>query len=141
MGSQLDLDQGGTFRQWKRVYLGPSVGWVNAPDDNEWSITAAGTTTISPGTNIVKVNIAGVVSVQLFSTINPVVPAGVRPGDFVVTPLTVMDLGGLASAVNTITILPYGAETIDGLASIQILNAYGAFTLFPKSTGGWTLKP
>lgn len=141
MGSQTDLDQGGTFRQWKRVYLGPSVGWAYAPDQNEWDITAAGTTIISPGINLVRVNIAGIVSVQLFSTVNPVVPAGVKPGDFVVTPLTVMDLGGLASAINTITILPFAGELIDGLASIQILNAYGAFTLFPKSTGGWMLQP
>lgn len=141
MGSQTDLDQGGTFRQWKRVYLGPSVGWVYAPDDNEWNITTVGTTSISPGTNLVKVNFAGVVSVQLFSSLNPVIPAGARPGSFVVTPLTVMDFGGQASDVNTITILPFAGETIDGLVSIQILNAYGAFTLFPKPTGGWTLFP
>ena len=30
MASQLDLDQGGINRQTHKVYLGPSVGWVEA---------------------------------------------------------------------------------------------------------------
>ena len=57
----------------------PSVGWTYAPDQNEWDITAAGTTTLSPGTNLVRVNCAGLVTV-IFSSLNPVVPAGVKPG-------------------------------------------------------------
>lgn len=141
MGSQTDLDQGGTFRQWKRVYLGPSVGWTYAPDQNEWSIILAGVTTIYAGTNLVKVNVAGLVSVQLFSSLNPSVPAGVAPGTFVVSPLTVIDLGGHATAF-PITILPAAGELIAGLASLQISADYGAFTLFPKKdVGGWGLDP
>lgn len=141
MGSQTDLDQGGTFRQWKRVWMGPSVGWVYAPDQNEWDITAAGTTTIYPGTNLVKVNVAGLVTVQLFSSLNPGPPAGARPGDYVVSPLTVIDLGGHATAF-PITILPYAGETIAGNASLEISADYGAFTLYPKkTTGGWGLDP
>lgn len=140
MGSQLDLDQGGTFRQTKRVYLGPSVGWVWAPDQSEWEITTAGTTTIYVGTNLVKANCAGLVTVQLFDCIDPGPPAGARPGDYVVSPLTVIDLGGHATAF-PITILPAATRDIAGQASLVISADYGSFTLFPKKdTGSWGLE-
>ena len=58
MSSQLDLDQGGTFRQKKKVYLGPSVGWVEVPDQTIFPITAPGGYTLLRGMNLVTINVS-----------------------------------------------------------------------------------
>lgn len=139
MPSQVDLDQGGTNRQTQKVYLGPSVGWVSAPFHAPVSITTPGTTVILWGSNLVTVNVAGLVTVQLPPAKATSAGAQAIPGQFVSAPITVVDIGG--NAVNfTITILPAAGETIDGLASITIVAAYGAYTLQPKTeSGGWTL--
>src|SRR5712664_961586 len=139
MGSQTDLDQGGTARQWVRTYLGPSVGWVQLPGNNPFTITVAGTYTISPDTSLVTVNVVGAVIIVLPSAIDPIVPAGVQPGLFAKTPITIVDIGGNAQA-HPITIQPASvSENIMGLASIQITVNYGAFTLNPNnSQRGWT---
>ena len=139
MTSQLDLDQGGTPRQWVRTYLGPSVGWVDLPGTNPFPITAAGTYILSPDTTLVTVNVAGAVIIVLPSAINPLVPAGVQPALFAKTPITIVDIGNNAQA-HPITIQPAsGAEKIMGLASIQITVNYGGFTLLPSDAQqGWT---
>lgn len=138
MASQLDLDQGGTNREWERVYLGPSVGWVYIPLRNQLGITAAGTYTLDLSTNLVQVNIAGVVTIILPSAVIPSVPAGVLPGRSVRNPVSVVDVGGLAAA-NPITIQPAAGENIMGLAQIQITSNYGGFILYPVSgIKGWT---
>ena len=54
MGSQSDYDQGGTFRQLVRRYLGPSIGWIDSPDENVVPVSVGGTT------NILNVNIDGI---------------------------------------------------------------------------------
>lgn len=139
MASQTDLDQGGSFRQYVRRWLGPSVGWVNSPDDNVLPIIAAGTKTVVVGTTLVMVNINGLVTVQLPSAKAPTTtPAGALPGLSLGLPMTIVDIGGFASDANPITIMPYGTETIMGLASIQITSPFGAFVLLPNLTsGGW----
>lgn len=141
MGSQSDLDQGGSFRQFVRRYLGPSVGWINSPDDNVVPITAAGTTTVLVGTTLVTVNVNGNVTVQLPSSKASVnATAGALPGLSLALPITIVDIGGFVDGSTVlITILPFGAELIMGLASIQIASPFGAFTLLPRlTTGGWT---
>ena len=60
---------------------------------------------------------------------------GAQPGLSLGLPLTVVDIGGNASNFN-ITILPYGTETIDGLASLTLSAPYGAYTLRPQLTVG-----
>jgi hypothetical protein len=139
MGSQLDLDQGGTARQWVRTYLGPSVGWVYLPGRNPFVITAAGSYTMLPDTTLVEVNVAGAVTVILPTAIDPGVPAGVLPALYAKKPITIVDLGGFAQA-HPITIQPAsGSENIMGLASIAITVNYGAFTLNPSNAQkGWT---
>ncbi len=47
MPSQLDLDQGGTFRQYQEVWLGPSLGWQTVPQEAVFPIIAIGTYAIS----------------------------------------------------------------------------------------------
>lgn len=139
MGSQLDLDQGGTARQWVRTYLGPSVGWVQLPGRNPFPITAAGTYVILPDTTLIEVNVAGAVIIMLPTALDPAVPAGVLPGDYAKKPITIVDIGGFAQA-NPITIKPAsGAENILGLASISISVNYGGYTLNPSNAQkGWT---
>lgn len=140
MVSQLDLDQGGTARQWVRTYLGPTVGWVYLPGLNPLpTIIAAGTYIIAPDTTLVQVNCNAAVNIFLPTAIEPLVPAGVQPALFARKPITTVDIGGFAQA-NPISIYPASiAENIMGLDSIQITVNYGAFTLNPSNTQrGWT---
>lgn len=138
MASQLDLDQGGTSRAWARQYLGPSVGWIYVPMNNVLAITAAGTYAINPSTSLITINIAGAVTITLPSAILP--PAGPQavPGLFAQNPITIVDIGGNASA-HPATIQPAsGFENIMGLASIQLAVNYGGFVLAPNSIlKGW----
>jgi hypothetical protein len=140
MGSQTDLDQGGTPRQWIRTYLGPSVGWIQLPGLNPLpTITAPGTYTLAPDTTLVQVNCNGAVIIILPSAQDPGVVAGVLPGLYAKHPVTIVDIGSHAQA-NPITIQPAsGAENIMGLTSIQITVNYGGYTLNPSNAQkGWT---
>jgi len=139
MGSQTDLDQGGTFRQYERYWMGPSVGWVTQPQQAVLPITTAGTVAVSRGTNLITLNVNGSVTINLPSAkASPQSPQAI-PGQWVLIPLTIVDIGGFAAA-NTYTINPFGAELISGLATIRLASNYGAFLLKPiLETGGWTL--
>src|SRR5882672_4754712 len=103
MSSQLDLDQGGTFREWGPVYMGPSIGWVRRPITNILDITAAGTYTLNPSVSLVQVNVAGAVIIIMPPAAAPAVGPGPLPGKFVRNPITIVDVGGHAFA-NNITI-------------------------------------
>lgn len=135
----MDLDQGGTSREWANIYLGPSVGWVKMPARNLFSITVAGTYTLDLSTNLVHVSVNGAVTIILPSAVNPVVPAGVIPGGYVKNAITIVDIGGFATA-HPITIQPASvAETIMGLASITLSVNYGGYTLSPSNVlKGWS---
>ena len=137
MGSQTDLDQGGTFRQYVRRWLGPSVGWVLSPDDNVLPITAAGTFAPVLNTTLVTVSVNGAVTINLPDCYKGLIPAGALPGKFLALPLTLVDIGGFAAAHPVVINAPAG-RTIMGLTTISIANAYGAFTLLPDiDTGNW----
>ncbi len=138
MPSQLDLDMGGTTREWVNQYLGPSVGWVRMPARNLLEITAAGTYTLDLSTNLVHVNVNGAVTINLPAASNPSVPAGVLPGKFGKISIGIVDIGGFAAA-HPITIAPVAGETIMNLPSISISSNYGGFILYPSNTlKGWT---
>lgn len=140
MASQQDLDQGGTFRQWTKLWMGPSIGWVPAPDNSVLKVSAAGTATLNLSTTLVEVavNADGVV-IQLPSAKASAAGAGPNPGTFVSRPVIVIDSGGFAYTHN-ITIKPFGDETIDSLTQIAITTNFGAYVLNPNITdGGWTL--
>ena len=79
MGSQTDLDQGGTNRQYVKQYLGPSVGWVTtpAPAASILAITAAGTYTVDRSVTLITVNVAGAVTLNLPKAHTPA--AGRKP--------------------------------------------------------------
>jgi hypothetical protein len=127
----MDLDISGTSRQWQRVYLGPSVGWIMAPLQNILPITAAGTYNIDPSTNLIEVNVAGAVTVVLPSCQLPAAGAQALPRLFASNPITIVDVGGNAQA-NNITIQPNNVgETVMSLTSVKIQTNFGGFTLQP----------
>jgi hypothetical protein len=86
-----DLDQSGTTRQWVTQYLGPSVGWVNAPLQNILAINSAGTFTLDPNTNFVEVSVVGAVTITLPSTLPSPAGAMAVPGSYLATPITMVD--------------------------------------------------
>ncbi len=146
MSSQTDLDQGGTFRQLQKIYLGPSIGWIEAPQQSVFPITAAGTFTIARGINLITLNPNGNVTIQLPSSIaSPAGPQAI-PKQWALIPIVIVDIGGFANA-NQYNILTFGAELISGFYNngsnpLRLLSNYGAFILNPILTapGGWSLS-
>ena len=139
MSSQTDLDQGGTFRQWTKMFMGPSVGWVPVPVDAVLNITAAGIYNIARGTSLIMINVDANVTLNLPSS--KAAPQGPQaiPGQWVINPVTIVDVGGFADT-RTYSIVPNGSETISGLASVQLAAERGSLILNPLlSTGGWQL--
>lgn len=141
MGSQLDLDQGNTFRQFQKVWMGPSVGWLNMPFQAVLEITAAGTYTIQRWTNFIKMKAAaGVVNINLPSSKASAQGPQAIPGQWVIAPVVIFDLSGQAGGATTVHINPNGSETISGLAQVDLATPYGTILLEPiLDTGGWTL--
>ena len=136
MGSQTDLDQGGTFRELVRTWMGPSVGWIMAPARSVLTITAAGTYTINLSTTLVIINTTAAVTLTMPSALDPLIPAGPMPGPYVKSIINIVDISG---APNTTIDPASGAETIMGLASITLTTAYGSYSLRPDNTlKGWT---
>jgi hypothetical protein len=134
----MDLDQGGIFREWKNVYLGPSIGWVPCPQLNLLPVTAGGTYILDVSFSNVNVNTTGAVTITLPSTLNP--PVGAQPGLSVDPPIVIADTGGNAAA-HPITIIPAAGDTIMGLSSIQIVSNYGSYVFIPNSVQrNWTAK-
>jgi len=139
MSSQTDLDQGGTFRQLERIYLGPSVGWINVPQAAVLPIVATGTYAISRGTNLITINTNSNVTINLPSSKASAQTPQAIPGQWVLIPVTIIDIGGFANA-NTYNINANGAELIDGFAQIRLNASYGVYVLKPiLETGGWNL--
>lgn len=135
MGSQTDLDQGGTSREWVNTYLGPSVGWVRLPSRNLLEIIAAGTYNIDYSTNLIHINTTGAVVLNLPSAQNTSVPAGVLPGKNGKIAISIVDISGAPN----VTIDPAAGETIVNAASLTLTNAYSGFILYPSNTlKGWT---
>lgn len=141
MGSQLDLDQGGTFRQYQKVWMGPSVGWLNMPVQAILTISAAGTYTIQRWTNLIKLKVtSGTVNLNLPSSKASAQGPQALPGQWVYNPVIVCDLSGQAGGATTVNLNPNGSELISGLGQVQLATPYGTVLLEPiLDTGGWTL--
>lgn len=141
MGSQLDLDQGGTFRQYQRLWMGPSVGWQTMPLQAIITQSAAGTLTLLRWTNLVKLRVAaGVLNINLPSSKAAAPGPQAIPGQWVYNPVIIIDQSGQAGALTTVNLNPFGAELISGLAQVQLAAPYGTIILEPElTTGGWSL--
>jgi hypothetical protein len=129
----MDLDQssGAITRHWQRVYMGPSIGWLDIPGQNVQPITAAGTYAIDASINVVEIAVAAAVTIVLPSCQFPAAGPQAQPRLFASVPVTVTDTGGFAAA-NPITIQPNNpGETVAGLSSIKISTAFGGYSLQP----------
>lgn len=101
------------------------------------NVTAIAATAVSSGSYSVQVtdtvlfvdSTGGTAAISLLL-------ASMRAG----VPLTIKDVGGMASA-NNITLTPSGGETIDGLASMVIATDYGGVRLYPRSGIGYSVAP
>lgn len=141
MPSQLDLDQGGTLRQTQKLYLGPSVGWVEVPFSWLLNVTAVGTTLVSRGTNTILVNFNGLVSIQLPSLKASAAGAQAIPRQFITVPIVISDIGGFATPANPITILPFGTELISGTFNntttlLKLTSSFGSIVIRPDIVNG-----
>jgi len=141
MSSQTDLDQGGTFRQYVRQWMGPSVGWVFVPVDAVLNITAGGAYSIARGTSLILLNVNASVTLNLPSA--KAAPQGPQaiPGQWVVNPVTIVDQGGFANP-GTVDYLinPAGSEKISGLSQVALASPHGTVILIPLlASGGWNL--
>lgn len=141
MPSQLDLDQGGTFRQFQRIWMGPSVGWQTMPVQAILTQSAVGTLTLLRWTNLVKLKvIAGVLNINLPSSKATNQGPQAIPGQWVYNPVIIVDQSGQAGLATTININPFGTELISGLAQIQLATPFGTVLLEPELVnGGWQL--
>lgn len=141
MGSQLDLDQGGTHRQYQRIWMGPSVGWLTMPVQAIITQSAAGTLNLLRWTNLVKIKAAsGTLTINLPSSKASTQGPQAIPGQWVYNPVILVDLSGQAGSALTVNVFPFGSELISGLAEIQLAVPYGTLLLEPiLDTGGWNL--
>jgi hypothetical protein len=141
MGSQLDLDQGGTFRQFQRIWMGPSVGWQTMPVQAILTQSAAGTLVLQRWTNLVKLKIPnGVLNINLPSSMATAQGPQAIPGQWVYNPVILLDQSGQAGLATTINVNPFGTELISGLPQVQLATPYGTIILEPELVnGGWTL--
>lgn len=94
--------------------------------------TSVGTTpyAVQPNDTVLYVNTAiGPVTINL-----PF--ASVRAG----VPLSIKDVSGSGLA-NPISLVPAGAETVDGLAPYPITGDFAGVRLYPRSGSGYTVAP
>jgi hypothetical protein len=144
VSSQLDLDQGGTYRQTERIYLGPSLGWQYVPNQAWLPITAAGIYGVLWGTNLVTINVNGAVTINLPSSLQSAAGPQAIPAKSIIIPIVIVDIGGFGQA-NGYQIVPFGSELISGTYSnaspLKITSNYGAVILNPNVvSGGWSLS-
>jgi hypothetical protein len=98
-----------------------------------------GTYSIARGTSLILINVNDDVTLDLPSSLASAAGPQALPGQWVINPVTIVDIGGFAST-NTYDIVPFGAETISGLASVQLASDRGTIILNPiLTTGGWNL--
>ena|SRR6516164_1356486 len=134
VGDLFQTDMGLPF-QGVMTYLGPTLGWVQSWVRPERAYSSDVTLTSRDSVALISAN----------STVNvflPDVKAWMQePFYQVYSPferaIWVKDIAGLAGMF-TITIVPFGAQTIDGLANLTITTNRGIVRLYPRNDlVGW----
>lgn len=136
-----DLDKSGNAFQRTKVYLGPTLGWVEVFVQPSQLIDAAGTYDLGAGSSMVFVDVAGAVIFNLPNltdwmqqTANP---TEYNPASGFAREIWIKDLGYNASA-NNITINAHAGQTIDGEAQFTIVQDGQLIRLYPlNDLSGW----
>src|SRR5882672_972307 len=136
-----DLDKGGTGFHRSKVYLGPTLGWVDSPLIPARIITITGTSTIDPGDSVVLVDVAATVTVNLPDVVEWVKQSFGRPATGYERALWIKDLGGNATLFN-ITVHPFGGQLIDKSAANVVMNTnFQMIRLYPLfDLSGWYIE-
>lgn len=135
-----DLDQSGNFFQRDRVYNGPTLGWAERQAFKAQLITSAGSHEVSGGVGIIYVNVAGLVTINLPDVSKWLAQQVQYRANSLETLLSIKDLGYHA-ATTPITLTPFGAQTIDLLASFEIGMDGQWIDLIPlNDLSGWIAK-
>jgi hypothetical protein len=133
----IDLDRSGNSYQGLRVYLGPSLGWVQTRVKPESFVTAAGTYQLGSDAGVVLCNVAAAIVLNLPDVRAWVQEFAYQPGTSFERAIWIKDLGGFATA-NPIVINPFPGQFIDLLTSFQIINNYQLLRLYPLADlSGW----
>ena len=133
----IDLDKSGNSYQGLRVYLGPSLGWVQTRVKPETFVTVAGTYSLGSDAGIVLCNVAGSVVLNLPDVSAWVQEFAYQPGTSFERAIWIKDLGGNATSF-PITINPFSGQFIDLLSSFQIINNRQLLRLYPLADlSGW----
>src|SRR4030095_17218587 len=109
-----DLDQSGHGFQRSRVYLGPSLGWVDEFVEPTGSILVGGTYTVKPGDSLILVSVAAAVTIQLPDVKQWVQQRAYIPGTGFDRYITVKHVGGNAGSF-PILVAPAGQDRLDGV--------------------------
>jgi len=133
----MDLDQSGFGWQKTRVYLGPSLGWVESQVRASRTITTAGTFNVNPGDSIIFIPVAGSVQILLPDVRAWIQEPAYQPATGFERAIWIKDLGQAAFFPRTVT--PFGSQQIDGLAqSFQIVQNRQLMRLYPMiDMTGW----
>ena len=133
----LDLDKSGNTFQGMRVYLGPSLGWVQTRIQPQFTITVTGTYTLTSDVGVVLVNVNAPVTINLPDVTQWLNETAYMPSTAFERAIWVKDIGAHAQA-NNITIVPFGAQLIDGLSQFTIASNRALIRLYPLADlSGW----
>lgn len=132
-----DLDQSGNVFQKARVYLGPSLGWVETQIKPAQLVTTAGATQLTAGASVVLVNVAAAVSIVLPDVAAWLKEQAYQPATAFDRGIWIKDLGGNAASFN-ITVVPATGQTIDTLASYALIANHAIGRFYPLTDlSGW----
>jgi len=132
-----DLDKSGNNFQGMRVYLGPSLGWVQTRIKPEFFVTAGGTYNLTTDCGVVMVNVAASTTFILPDVRFWVSEFAYQPATAFERAIWIKDLGGNATLF-PITVNPFPGQLIDLLAGFQIINNHQLLRLYPLADlSGW----
>src|SRR5262245_17570805 len=132
-----DLDQSGFGFQKTRVYLGPSLGWVETQVQPSKTITTPGTYQVEPGDSTIFVDAGGPVTIILPDVVSWFEQPAFQPATGFARAVTVKDFGQAASF--PITVQAFGGQTIDEQGVPITMNiAYQSIVFVPRvELDGW----
>lgn len=139
--SNTDLDKSGQNYQKTKVYLGPTLGWVDIRIMPETIITTGGTHTLQPDVSVVLVDVEATTTLNLPDVRLWMNQAYGKPSPAFDRCIAIKDFGGHAFDFN-ITVHPFGGQRIDGIAADMVLNENFQYLAFwpLNDLSGWYVE-